>query len=226
MDKLFGGGSEQKLNVYGELPGRETLGGSLSDTLSGWLKAYGAGTGGLPGTAEAQNLWSAWKPTTGLGSARLQEMLSPSWLTGTPPGLADIENVERAQTERDIANNARNMLMQFGRAGQTLSSPMVNALTQGDLEARQALMERTGQRRLGSYEERLGMLPQLIQMAQQYPEQALAMLGERGNALLSVIMQYLQSAKGEPFVTESADQGWLSGALPAAAGAAAKGWVI
>jgi len=210
---LFGGGDgddEDQLQIYGELPGAGEIGGDLSQALRRWLQSYMAGGAGLPSTGEERALWSGAWPGAQLGQQRLQEILSPGWLTETAPGLQQIEEAEAAQTERDIERMRREILMRFGRAGQTLSSPMVRALTEGELGARQELMGRTGERRLGTYQQRLGMMPGLLAMAIQQPYQAARLLGQGGTDLIQALLSYLGASRGQAFyVPRSQGTDWM-----------------
>jgi hypothetical protein len=134
-------------------------------------------------------------------------MLSPGWLGETPTGLADVESADRGQTERDIANVSRELLMRFGRHGQTLSSPMMRALAESELTSRGALQRRSGERRYGAYQQRLGMLPQLLQMATSRPYQAAALLRSGAGDFLRSILGYLSASKGQPVVTTEQKSG-------------------
>jgi hypothetical protein len=217
MGDLFGSKKKQKVDIYGELPGRQGLGGQLATFLGKWLGDWGSEGSSIRGTGEAQRLWQGAAVDSGLGRARLRDMLSPGWAERTPEGLLDAEAADKAQTEGDIARARRGLLMQFARHGQTLSSPMMRALADAELGARGALQRRSGERRYSAYQQRLGLLPQLLGMATERPYQAASLLrdmsrlgqGERA-MLLRSILGYLTASRGVPVVTSEETRGGLS----------------
>jgi len=201
MDFLGGGGTN--ISTYGELPGRQSTATQLSTALSGWLKGLGGG-GGMtaPGLAEAGQLWSGSQGASGLGNAQLSKMLGGDWLNQTPADLGNLESIERAQMEKNLGTTLGGLKMDYGSKGQTFSSPMIRALADAELGTRQNLEQGQIGRRFGMYEQKLGMLPQLIQMAKDDPYRAAALLQAGGGQLIQQLLQYLQASQGETVVSQ------------------------
>lgn len=200
-DTIMGEPSKQRMEVYGELPGLDQVAQQLAPTLGGWLGAWTTGVGQqFPGAQQAQQLWGASAAPAALAGARLGETLSPGWVSETPPGLEMMEAARRAQMEQDLEDMRGNLRMEFGRRGQTFSSPMIGQMARQEMAARQGLADYLGQQRFGAYQQRLGMMPQLMGMAMDQPYKAAAMLGQRGDAMINALLQYLAAAKGEPVV--------------------------
>lgn len=203
-DFLFGTEPEQMMHVYGELPGLSELGEQFWPALSGWLGAWTTGVGQqFPGAQQAQQLWGASGAPDASARARLGEMLGPEWVSETPPGLEMMEAARRAQMEQDLEDMRGNLRMEFGRRGQTFSSPMMGQMARQEMAARQGLSDWLGQQRFGAYQQRLGMMPQLMGMAMDDPYKAAGLIGQRGDAMINALLAYLAAAKGQPHYTQS-----------------------
>ena len=203
-DFLFGEEPEQMMHVYGELPGLSELGQQLWPALGGWLGAWTTGVGQqFPGAQQAQQLWAASGAPATAARGRLGEMLSPGWVGETPPGLEMMEAARRGQMEQDLEDMRGNLRMEFGGRGQTFSSPMLGQMARQEMAARQGLADWLGQQRFGAYQQRLGMMPQLMGMAMDQPYKAAGLIGQRGDAMINALLAYLSEAKGDPFVTQS-----------------------
>jgi len=217
MSDLFGGKSETKLNVYGEVPGWEKTATDTGSALSNWLKGLQTGGTTAPGLSETSQLWDQVQGGTGLGMKGLSDWLGEY---KEAPGLQNIMNADRAQTERDIELARKNTLMQFGGRGQSFSSPMARSMMDAETQARTALQGRTGGYQYGDYSNWRSMQPQLISLALQQPAMAAQLLGSQGQAFIQALLQYLSAGKGQPFTTTEESQGLL-GALGGGAGVAA-----
>ncbi len=82
-----------------------------------------------------------------------------------------------------------------------MSSPMMRALAEAELTARGGLQRRTGERQYGAYQQRLGMLPQLLNLSTSRPYQAAQLLTGAGGDFLRSILGYLSASRGTPVVT-------------------------
>jgi hypothetical protein len=209
----FLGGSTD-VSTYGELPGRQSTGQQLSTALQGWLKGLGGTT--APGLGEAGQLWSSSQPVAGAGNTQLSKMLSGDWLKETPADWGELEGIERAQMEKNLGTTLGGLKMDYGSKGQTFSSPMIRALADAELGTRQNLEAGQINRRTELYQQKMGMLPQLIQMAKDDPYRAAALLQAGGGQLIQQLLQYLQASKGETVVQQN--KGLLDYAVPIAAG--------
>jgi len=195
----FLGGSTD-VSTYGELPGRQSTGQQLSTALQGWLKGLGGTT--APGLGEAGQLWSSSQPVAGAGNTQLSKMLSGDWLKETPADWGELEGIERAQMEKNLGTTLGGLKMDYGSKGQTFSSPMIRALADAELGTRQNLEAGQINRRTELYQQKMGMLPQLIQMAKDDPYRAAALLQAGGGQLIQQLLQYLQASKGETVVSQ------------------------
>jgi hypothetical protein len=195
----FLGGSTD-VSTYGELPGRQSTGQQLSTALQGWLKGLGGTT--APGLGEAGQLWSSSQPVAGAGNTQLSKMLSGDWLKETPADWGELEGIERAQMEKNLGTTLGGLKMDYGSKGQTFSSPMIRALADAELGTRQNLEAGQINRRTELYQQKMGMLPQLIQMAKDDPYRAAALLQAGGGQLIQQLLQYLQASQGETVVSQ------------------------
>lgn len=223
-DWFFGEDPETQMTVYGELPGMNELAQQLWPVLGGWLGAWTTGVGQqYPGAGEAQYLWDVSGPAGELGRQRLSQMLGPGWAEEapswldpmqTPPGLAQIEAARRAQMEQDLEDMRGALRMEFGGHGQTFSSPMIGRMAREEMTARGGLEDYLGQQRFADYQQRmgqrfgllqqkLGMLPGLLGTAIEQPFRAAGLIGQRGDAMINALLQYLATAKGQPFMTQT-----------------------
>jgi hypothetical protein len=194
--------SDEDVEIVGGLPGLEELAGQFWPVLGGWIPNFPRG--GEPNympLRPAVDLYRSAVPQYHMAGARTQDFLSPEWLTGTAPGLEAMSQAERARMERDIDRTQSELAMRYGSYGQTASSPMVRAMAEAELGAREAQTAREAQRQFGAYQQKLGMMPNLLQMARQEPYQGAQMIGGLTNDVIQAVLQYLALAKPTPMTT-------------------------
>jgi hypothetical protein len=196
------GGSDEDLELYGQLPGLNELAQQLWPTLSSWIPNWeSGGMPNYPALRPAVGLYRTSMPQYHAAGARLQDMMSPEWLTATAPGLETMSETERAAMERDIDRTQSELIMKYGSHGQTSSSPMVGALADAELGAREAQRTREAQRQYEAYQQKMGMMPGLIQQARGEPYQSAEMVGDRSSELIDALLKYLSIAKPQATTT-------------------------
>jgi len=210
-----------KTVTYGEFPGITDFQKALVEKGTGWLNQPGT----YPGMSEAGSLWAGSQPNAWAGGARLGEMLAPGWLTTPGTGLNAITSGMTATQQRNLAESERALRMEFGAAGQQLSSPEFAALSTTRQTSNDALNQAIGGLQYQDYASRLGMLPQLIQMAMTDPYRAAAMLGENGAQMVQMLLALATGGRGDMQIIPGmpSEPGWLENLLGTAVGAAAGG---
>jgi hypothetical protein len=213
MGDLLGGG-EQKAVVYGELPGMKEGAQTYLDAILKLMKTQTPAEGWITGQAGAD------QGLAGLARGREREMLQPGWTERTSPGLDRMFGSWRAQSAEDKAENDRALQMRFGGAGQTLSSPMVEAMAKARTQADRGLEERIGSTQYQDYGRKQGLVSGML------PGISTRALGEAGAAnqltydKLDALMKYILASKGQMQMTQDSGGGLLGDILSAATG----GW--
>lgn len=222
---------KQKAVIYGEAPEWQGAGQDFLD----WTRQGLAG-GYRPGASELQSSLGQYQGLFGQSNERLREMMSPGYLTGPNPAL---EAWGRNLRERQaIADRKRqgNLIMRFGSAGHTMSSPMLSALEQGQREADLGVEGMISQAGMEELVRREAAQQGAVGASQQNWLRALGMTNEQWQDLVNNLLQYMQGGKGQLYMPQGGGGGggllgtllkggvgFLQGGWPGAAAGVASG---
>ncbi len=129
-----------------------------------------------------------------------------NWGTGqgaTYPGLSEASDLWRgAQYGANLGGARLREMLEPGWLEQTPTGLAdIEAADRAQTERDIANVRRTGERQYGAYQQRLGMLPQLLNLSTSRPYQAAQLLTGAGGDFLRSILGYLSASRGTPVVT-------------------------
>lgn len=205
--------TSQEPYQYGEMPGVFDTGGQLNQLLSGWLRNLGIGQT-APGLAQAGKAWGMYYPMGQQAGGAMSKLLSPEWMEKSSPGLQASIDALRPASQKAGKNIERDLRMEFGGAGQGMSSAKLGALGGAKFDASNRLESQIAQMMLGDYWNRLGAQQAVAGSAYQMPLGASQNYSQQANAFLQQVLQYILGGRGgiTPLTSStSSGSGWNVG---------------
>ena len=212
MGDLFGG-DDQKAVVYGELPGMKEGAQTYLDQILGLLKQ------GTPAESWIGQQAEADQGLANTGRQRESEMLQPGWAEQTSPGLDDLFGAWRRQNAEDKAANDRALLMRFGGAGQSFSSPMLDALAKARTQADRGLETRIDNTQYQDYARKQNLMSSLLPGLSSRATSEAALSNQLTYDKLAALLRYVMAAKGKMAAAGDGGGGLLEGLLGPVGGA-------
>jgi hypothetical protein len=198
--------NETDFHLVGKLAGMDQLANYIYPLLQQWVPNWERG--GEPGYVAmrpAVGLYRTAMPQFHQAGANLTDMLSEDWLARTDPGVQALAEAGAAASAADAGRVGEDLMRRYGSPGGSPSSAMARTVDRASRKATRAQERRALEREYAAYQQKLGMMPELLQQSRQEPYQAAKMIGDRSREILEMFLHYLGLAK--PTVATDAE-GW------------------